>query len=86
MSSYYEKNKEQIQINNKIYKLMNIDKVILQNKLYKEIHYDRLHEPYVCECGGCYTFNSRAKHFKTKKHIKFLQTEVSALGLPSQSE
>ncbi len=86
MESYYNRHRDRIKLNNQIYKLMNIEKVILQNKLYKDIHYDRLHEPYVCECGGCYTYNSRAKHFKTKKHIKFLQTEVSALESPSQSE
>ncbi len=69
---YYEDHKEQILVNNQIYKLMNIDKVIEYNKMYKEDHYEKLHKSIKCECGGCYTYNSRAKHFKTKKHSAFL--------------
>lgn len=69
---YYQDHKEQILVNNKIYKLMNIDKVIEANRIYKEKHYEKLHEPFKCECGGKYTFNSRAKHFKTKKHLAYL--------------
>lgn len=69
---YYEKHKEQILVNNQIYKLMNIDKVIEQNRYYKLKNYDKLHQSFQCECGGCYTYNSRAKHFKTKKHLAFL--------------
>jgi len=77
MESYYKRNKERIKLNNQIYKLMNIDKVIRQNKLYKNENYEKLHEPYICACGSTYTYNHRARHFKTKKHLKFLQTAVS---------
>ena len=77
MESYYQKHKEQILLNNQIYKLMNIDKVIAQNKIYKNENYEKLHDTYICPCGSTYTYNHRARHFKTKKHLKFLQTAVS---------
>ncbi len=70
---YYEDHKEQILVNNQIYKLMNIDKVIEYNKMYKEENYQKLHKPINCECGGKFTYNSRAKHFKTKKNSAFLE-------------
>ncbi len=41
---YYEDHKEQILVNNQIYKLMNIDKVIEYNKMYKEDNYEKLHK------------------------------------------
>ena len=70
--NYYKKNTEKILINNQIYKLTHIDTVLEKQKQYKKKNYEKLHEPYVCYCGGCYTYNSKAKHFKTKKHLKFI--------------
>ena len=32
----------------------------------------KLKENYNCSCGGCYTFQNKLKHFKTKKHTEFL--------------
>jgi len=28
-----------------------------------------------CECGGTYTFVSKARHFKTKKHLDFINSQ-----------
>jgi len=77
MESYYQRNKDRMKLNSQIYKLMNIDKVIRQNALYKNENYEKLHETFICGCGSTYTYNHRARHFKTKKHLKFLQTAVS---------
>ena len=76
----------EIAITQKIYKLKNIDKIIESNRQYKLDNYEKINEPFLCECGSIYTFNHRARHFKTRKHIKFQQLVISELELASQSE
>ncbi len=56
----------------KIYKLENIDKIVENNRQYKLNNYEKLHEPFICECGSIYTYNHKARHLKTKKHRKFI--------------
>jgi len=75
-------------VNQKIYKLKNIDKIIEYNRQYKLDNYEKINEPFICECGSIYTFNHRTRHFKTRKHQKFIsqQLAVSELELASQSE
>lgn len=29
-----------------------------------------------CECGGCYTYQHKSRHFKTKKHVDYLVTII----------
>lgn len=38
---------------------------------YREENTDKLNEKFVCDvCGGAYSYKNKAKHQKTKKHIK----------------
>lgn len=64
---------ETTKVKQKIYKLKNIDKIIESNRQYKLDNYEKINEPFICECGSVYTFNHRARHFKSRKHIKFQQ-------------
>jgi len=41
-------------------------------KQYREKNKEKLSEKFDCECGGKYVHNSKARHFKTKKHQDFL--------------
>jgi len=45
-------------------------------KEYYETNKDRIKEyreqKYICECGGRFTIQNRAQHYKTKKHISFI--------------
>ncbi len=59
-SQYYENNKEEFLAKCKIYKEKN--KAIISKKTN-------------CECGGKYTHGSKARHFKSKKHIAFNSQE-----------
>jgi hypothetical protein len=65
--NYYTENKEKILNQVKEYKKANIERIKLKNKEYKERH---KHEQFVCECGGIYTYNHKARHLKTAKHQK----------------
>jgi len=37
----------------------------------QQIEYDRSHIKIQCGCGGHFTENNKAKHYRTNKHIKF---------------
>jgi len=60
---YYNDNKEKITEHKKEYRIKNKDKINESQK-----------EKFTCECGGKFTKCHKSRHFKSKKHIKFLQT------------
>jgi hypothetical protein len=68
---YYEDNKDKI----KKYYEDNKDKIQEIQKQYREDNKDKLqqykNEKHHCVCGGKYTTSSKAKHFKTKRHLKY---------------
>ena len=39
---------------------------------YKKNYYKQRNQKINCECGGNYTVHNKLKHFKTKKHQKYL--------------
>jgi hypothetical protein len=47
----------------------------LNSHRYREKHKERINEKqkekFNCECGGKYTYSSKARHKKTKKHLEF---------------
>ena len=62
---YRDKNKNKI----KDYYVQNKDRIkdyYVQNK-------DKLNEKHECECGGRYSTCHKSVHFKTKKHLKYIQ-------------
>lgn len=71
---HYQANKEQISLQKKEYYEANKEKIALQHKEYKEANKEKLSKKYDCECGGSYTHNYKATHFKTKTHLKYLDS------------
>ena len=41
----------------------------------KDIIARKLKEKHECECGGKYTHGNKSAHFKTKKHIQFIEQQ-----------
>jgi len=70
---YYETNREYYKEYQKQYREQNQDRI----KEYYETNKDRIKEYnghiYICECGGRFTNQNRARHFKTKKHKNFIK-------------
>jgi len=58
----------------KIYYQNNKEKINEKNMKNHRINKEKLTEKFICDCGGCYTFRDKAKHFKTKKHQEYLST------------
>jgi hypothetical protein len=79
--NYCEKNKEKIQEQKKDYYDQNKDKFLEYQKDYREKNKDKIkdnfNEKHKCGCGGCFTTAHRSAHFKTKKHLKYIQENES---------
>jgi len=56
----------------KAYIEANKDKIALKQKEYDNSIKEKLSLKHNCECGGKYTINSKVKHKKTQKHLKYL--------------
>ncbi len=73
---YYETNKEKILEYKKEYYEANKEQKLKNQKEYyetnKECILKRQGEPHKCECGGNYTQNHKLRHFKTQKHLNYL--------------
>ncbi len=41
---------------------------------YRVNNKDKINQKHDCECGGKFTYAHKAKHFKTKKHQRYLQS------------
>ena len=73
---YYDKNSEQLYENRKEYIAKNIDKVKIQRQTsgvkFRELHKEIINEHFECYCGGAYSYSTKARHFKTNKHLSFI--------------
>lgn len=78
-NNYNNVNKDKL----KEYREANKDKIKEYHAKYRAEYYinnldkfkDRAHQEFKCECGGCYTYSGKSAHMKTKKHLKFIETQ-----------
>ena len=72
----YEENRERYNENNKIYRLANKTNITALKKIYYEENKEKLlsktKERYSCVCGSICGIYDKQKHFRSKKHIKFI--------------
>jgi hypothetical protein len=73
---YREANKERIAENTKIYQQQNKTRIAEIKKKHYESIKARQHEKWDCDCGSCVSVANRNEHFKTKKHIKFSNSQI----------
>jgi hypothetical protein len=45
-----------------------------KNKQYKQDNIEKITQQFTCECGGKYQYNDRARHFRTGKHQKYINS------------
>ena len=45
-------------------------------KNFKEKHHDKIYTKIECPCGGLYSYYSKSKHYKTKKHCYYVKHGV----------
>jgi hypothetical protein len=72
---YNLEHKEQIKENQKEYKLQNKEQIKEYKKEYrldnKEQIKEQMSKKFVCECGSCYRYGDKARHFKSIKHSNY---------------
>jgi len=72
-----KKRKETSKICCKNYNEIHKESIIKYQKQYREINKDKIkqnkNEKHECECGGRYSTCHKSAHFKTKKHLKYIQ-------------
>ena len=76
IKEHYEKNKELISEYKKEYYGNNIEEILKYQKEYYVNNKAKLTEKFNCDCGGKYIFQNKARHFKSKKHQKFLDSQT----------
>jgi hypothetical protein len=69
---YYQENKEKIKEYKKEYYQENKEKIKERQKEYLDDNNEMRKEKCKCECGGRYTYVNKSHHFKTTKHLKFV--------------
>jgi len=73
---YYQDNKQELAEKKKEYREKNKETIAEKKKEHyqnnKEEILEKQSKKFECPCGGKYTHNHKARHFKTKKHIEFL--------------
>ena len=67
-----ENNKDKIKEKNKEYQKENQEEIKEYKKKYKKENKDKINEKFNCLCGGCYIFNNKAQHNKSKRHQEFI--------------
>ena len=76
---YYDRNKEKIIEKNLQNYYTNKDLRTEQMRDYhnknRDIILQKRNEGCLCNCGGKYTLVNQAKHFKSKKHIAYLEQQ-----------
>jgi hypothetical protein len=65
---WYEAHKNEIKEWTKDYREANKENI----KQYYETNKEKLNEKFDCDCGGKYTFQNKARHEKSQRHIDFL--------------
>ena len=70
---YCKLNKDKILEKNKEWRNNNKDKILKIKKEYYNNNKDKMNETHECKCGGKYTHQNKLKHFKTMKHIKYIE-------------
>jgi len=73
---YYYNHKDKIIENKKEYYNNNKDKVQEKNKDYYNCNKEIIRTQYQCACGGRYTHDHKSHHFKTKKHIQYMENQT----------
>ena len=80
MKIYYEDNREQIIERVHKYASNNKDKISGRGKTYRQEHKEEIKErrskTFICECGVESSYDHKSRHFRTKRHLEFMKTQI----------
>ena len=73
--TYYQQNKDEINIINNQWALDNREKSNLIKKNWSDKNKELINTKINCECGGKYSKRHKSTHEKTKKHTNFINSQ-----------
>lgn len=80
IKAYQEQNKESIRECKKQYREKNKEAIRKMHQKYREKNKEALRlkriQPHICACGGSYTHIHQARHFKTKRHMRYAAAQI----------
>ena len=57
------------------YQIINKDKYDAYKKKYRENNKNKINEKLTCECGSIYSRSHKSHHYKTNKHLEFINKQ-----------
>jgi len=79
--NYRIKNKKLLDEKSKKYQNENKNQMVEYQKKYyiknRETLTEKKKKKFECECGGKYTYNNKAQHFKSDRHKKFIEININ---------
>ena len=79
MKQYRTENADKIKEQRKQYRTENAEELKKYNKKYYSENAEKLKQKHKCECGGKYRNQSKAQHYKTKKHQKYINNKIEVI-------
>ena len=73
---YYIDNKNKILEHKKDYYNDNKEKIKASARTNNELNKNKLKEKFACSCGSIIRFSDKARHQKSQKHIKYLESKI----------
>ena len=77
---YYEANKEKLNEKNKKYKEINKEVIAEKMKEWRAANKEKIaekkKEKFTCECGSVFRKSDKSRHEKSKKHQKYMNTDL----------
>ena len=79
-NKYYQNDKEHMTNHRKAMYLENKENILNDKKVYYLANKEKINErrctKVECPCGGCFTLPNKSLHFKTTKHLDFVQSLI----------
>jgi gas vesicle protein len=79
---YHQQHKEEIKEKVKKYQEYHKEELKQYQKEYHQQHKEEIKQKHTCECGGKYTMKHKQQHFKTTKHLNYINSQ----GLQTQTQ
>ena len=84
--SLTEERKEEIKTNRQQYVIDSDAKIKARKKRFKEAHKEQFVLKTNCVCGGTYQHQHKARHFKSTKHVTFMEGEFTDSDVASNND
>ena len=58
------------------YREENKEQIAIYKKKYNEANKEQIKQKFDCKCGGKYTYQNKARHLTSPKHLKYIENNI----------